>query len=424
MNSIEQCIIERASHEQELKMTLKKLSERQLQIQQCKVQEVQSSVTSSGDETSSGIVSDEEIDKKELEAHYSYWAIVCSFANARSMVNSVVMVDWRVNRVDEDGNVFDALSGSVSCGGWAGSGGGELIAGSQMSIKQSGVNERLWYDGYEVSKPRQRVEYPMERLGEMRRNDPAAERGRRTCKDLDDERARTVRNPVLLVSNGKKDDSNFIIDSSNICISDNQVDQNAAECVDERAALANLIANLTFDMEENKTIPIDTSGSWKTEFSPMREETEVNLEKESRSKLYKDKVKPYDYTYQNSLYETFKPPSKTYLDQLERAKEVRKTIHCFVHELKTEMHDDLEYVKSLEKEIDELESEKADFSNIYDLLLEREYQASVFMEMMSVHISSGLVLHQMTSDHNRSELGIQDHSNEPSSSKLVPKVVP
>ncbi|GKG26891.1 hypothetical protein Tco_0402594 [Tanacetum coccineum] len=38
--------------------------------------------------------------------------------------------------------------------------------------------------------------------------------------------------------------------------------------------------------------------------------------------------------------------------------------------------------------------------------------------------SSGLVLHQMTFDHNRSELGIHDHSNEPSSSKLVPKVVP
>ncbi|GKC91216.1 hypothetical protein Tco_1151865 [Tanacetum coccineum] len=35
-----------------------------------------------------------------------------------------------------------------------------------------------------------------------------------------------------------------------------------------------------------------------------------------------------------------------------------------------------------------------------------------------------LVLHQMTSDHNRSELGILVNSNEPSSSKLVPKVVP
>ncbi|GJT47627.1 hypothetical protein Tco_0973784 [Tanacetum coccineum] len=172
-------------------------------------------------------------------------------------------------------------------------------------------------------------------------------------------------------------------------------------------------------------IPYDTSDP-ANRFCPNGEET-VTLEKESRSKLDKDKVKPYDYTYQNSLYETFKPPSKTYLDQLEHAKTVRKTMwrktfnrtkpniaktticeqawsnhtnsafpnptaksmevliktllmplsnktildsHCFVHELKTEMHDDLEYVKSLEKEIDELESEKADFSNIYDLLLE------------------------------------------------------
>ncbi|GJR93013.1 hypothetical protein Tco_0265187 [Tanacetum coccineum] len=198
------------------------------------------------------------------------------------------------------------------------------------------------------------------------------------------------------------------------------------------------------------------------------------------------------------------------------------------------MHEDFEYVESLEKEIDELESEKADFSNIYDLLLEefkececlaqklskltesvneevhnnllksfsklekhsislelalqhckeqmknnsvcKENASNVFRKeheqyheiqdlkaqmqdkniaiselkkliekckgkysvlinhtfrprssmlvMTSVHISSGLVLHQMTSDHNRSELGIHDHRNEPSSSKLVPKVVP
>ncbi|GKF18604.1 hypothetical protein Tco_0063522 [Tanacetum coccineum] len=45
-------------------------------------------------------------------------------------------------------------------------------------------------------------------------------------------------------------------------------------------------------------------------------------------------------------------------------------------------------------------------------------------QMTYVHISSGLVLHQMTSDHNRSELGILVNSNEPSTSKLVPKVVP
>ncbi|GJX71368.1 hypothetical protein Tco_0308539 [Tanacetum coccineum] len=71
-------------------------------------------------------------------------------------------------------------------------------------------------------------------------------------------------------------------------------------------------------------IPYDTSDP-ANRFCPDGEET-VTLEKESRSKLDKDKVKPYDYTYQNSLYETFKPPSKAYLDQLERAKEVRKTM--------------------------------------------------------------------------------------------------
>nr|GEU57074.1 retrovirus-related Pol polyprotein from transposon TNT 1-94 [Tanacetum cinerariifolium] len=42
----------------------------------------------------------------------------------------------------------------------------------------------------------------------------------------------------------------------------------------------------------------------------------------------------------------------------------------YVHELKQEMHADLKYVESLEKEIDELESNKAEFSNIYDMILQ------------------------------------------------------
>ncbi|GKA53079.1 retrovirus-related pol polyprotein from transposon TNT 1-94 [Tanacetum coccineum] len=42
----------------------------------------------------------------------------------------------------------------------------------------------------------------------------------------------------------------------------------------------------------------------------------------------------------------------------------------FVHELKQEMHAALKYVESLEKEIDELESNKSKFSNMYDILLQ------------------------------------------------------
>ncbi|GJY03520.1 hypothetical protein Tco_0369460 [Tanacetum coccineum] len=49
----------------------------------------------------------------------------------------------------------------------------------------------------------------------------------------------------------------------------------------------------------------------------------------------------------------------------------------FVHELKQEMHAGLKYVESLEKEIDELESDKADFSNIYDLLLQERVSQDV-----------------------------------------------
>ncbi|GJV07952.1 hypothetical protein Tco_1345608 [Tanacetum coccineum] len=62
--------------------------------------------------------------------------------------------------------------------------------------------------------------------------------------------------------------------------------------------------------------------------------------------------------------------------------------HCFVHELKTEMHDDLEYVKSLEKEVDELESEKADFSNIYDLLLEEFKECECLAQKLSKQTES------------------------------------
>ncbi|GKF01017.1 hypothetical protein Tco_0027940, partial [Tanacetum coccineum] len=43
---------------------------------------------------------------------------------------------------------------------------------------------------------------------------------------------------------------------------------------------------------------------------------------------------------------------------------------AFVHELKKEMHADLKYVESFENEIDELESDKAEFLNMYDMLFQ------------------------------------------------------
>ncbi|GKD07272.1 hypothetical protein Tco_1186957 [Tanacetum coccineum] len=58
----------------------------------------------------------------------------------------------------------------------------------------------------------------------------------------------------------------------------------------------------------------------------------------------------------------------------------------FVHGLKQEMHADLKSVESLEKEINELESDKAEFSNMYDILLQEcvsNYVMSSYLHLLS-----------------------------------------
>nr|GEV35601.1 hypothetical protein [Tanacetum cinerariifolium] len=70
---------------------------------------------------------------------------------------------------------------------------------------------------------------------------------------------------------------------------------------------------------------------------PDRKET-LTLEKKSRTKLNKDLTQNDSFT--------------------------------FVHKLKKEMHAYLKYVESFENEIDELKSDKVEFSNMYDILLQ------------------------------------------------------
>ncbi|GJW37435.1 hypothetical protein Tco_0060355 [Tanacetum coccineum] len=141
-------------------------------------------------------------------------------------------------------------------------------------------------------------------------------------------------------------------------------------------------------------IPYDTSDP-ANRFCPNGEET-VTLEKESRSKLDKDKVKPYDYNNQKQFF-------------MKLSNHHPKPILISWNAL-----------KKLGRQC----GEKMPRSSRFKRRLIAADQASVFMAMMFEQRSSSLVLHQMTSDHNHSELGIYDHSNEPSSSKLVPKVVP
>ncbi|GJS34172.1 retrovirus-related pol polyprotein from transposon TNT 1-94 [Tanacetum coccineum] len=109
--------------------------------------------------------------------------------------------------------------------------------------------------------------------------------------------------------------------------------------------------------------------------APDRKRT-MTLDNESRSKLKKDYVEIVDQTWFKHTSDYFRVPTAHDMELLIKTLLMPLSIKSqndsfrFEHELKTEMHEDFEYVKSLENEVDELESEKADFSNMYDLLIE------------------------------------------------------
>ncbi|GJT50042.1 hypothetical protein Tco_0976199 [Tanacetum coccineum] len=141
---------------------------------------------------------------------------------------------------------------------------------------------------------------------------------------------------------------------------------------------------------------------------PDREET-LTLEEESRSKLNKDLVKPFDYTKLNKIVDQawvkhsndrlhLRNPTAQDMEILVKtcliplALKTQNDSFAFVHELKQEMHADLKYVESLEDEIDELESDKAEFSNMYDMLL----QECVSNDIMCSYLQSSSDLDEIT----------------------------
>ncbi|GJS92026.1 hypothetical protein Tco_0774662 [Tanacetum coccineum] len=121
-------------------------------------------------------------------------------------------------------------------------------------------------------------------------------------------------------------DSNVLPDLLDMCNNDIQDDQNDVECNDERVVLANLIANLKLDVDENKKIQKQLKKANSTLTQELTECKSI-LAKTSRT-----------------LGENIQTTNDSF---------------AFVHELKQEMHADLKYFESLEDEIDKLESDKA-----------------------------------------------------------------
>ncbi|GJW92826.1 retrovirus-related pol polyprotein from transposon TNT 1-94 [Tanacetum coccineum] len=66
------------------------------------------------------------------------------------------------------------------------------------------------------------------------------------------------------------------------------------------------------------------------------------------------------------------------------ALKTRNDSFAFVHELKQEIHADLKYVESLKDEIDEHESNKAEFSNMYDMLLQECVSNDIMLFLFAI----------------------------------------
>nr|GEX37221.1 hypothetical protein [Tanacetum cinerariifolium] len=203
------------------------------------------------------------------------------------------------------------------------------------------------------------------------------------------------------------DDSNVIPDSPDMCDDDIQNDQNDVEYDDKRVAVANLIVNLKLDVDENKkiqnqlkkanttiaqelkeckTILAKTSKTlW--ESNSVRDSCLVSLQNKQtefeNNKAFNERTIDYDKLEQivdnawiKHSKDIFRAPTAQDMEILIQtclmplALKTQNDSFIFVHELKQEMHADLKYVESLEKEIDELESNKAKFSNMYDMILQ------------------------------------------------------
>ncbi|GJW37252.1 hypothetical protein Tco_0060172 [Tanacetum coccineum] len=559
MNSIEQCIIERASHEQELKMTLKKLSVRQLQIQQCKVQEVQSSVTSSGDETSSGIVSDEEIEKKELEAHYGFMAKIQEVLPAESS-----SIDTPLEQKDDSNVTPDSSNicnndnqvdqNAVECAADERAALANLIANLTLDTEENKTilkqlkkaNASLTQ---ELKECKTNLDESSRALGEATSsrdsslialqtkqtelekytalNDLTSDYkilqtklndtlGLLAIKNIDIEEGLKTKTYEISVVNQKHDElvkksllnrSQFegqlkektkvisdlkvkegkdidtmiemekqIKKSKKSCTSSERQRVNGKPSIDSsclitntangckpnhrkwQASMSSRVSNKDVHLgEHRKQKPflkfnelqcptckkclysanhdecvleylsrLNTRASAQNKDAKSHKTTKryMPVEKSSASKKPERQI-PTGHRFSNKKTTTVPEKTRTPRSYLrwQPTGRILKTV-C------------LRWVptgKLLNSCTGKVDSEPTHGSIVdiphiqackQTLGLSAADQASVFMAMTSVHISSGLVLHQMTSDHNRSELGIQDHSNEQSSSKLVPKVVP
>nr|GEX42050.1 hypothetical protein [Tanacetum cinerariifolium] len=158
------------------------------------------------------------------------------------------------------------------------------------------------------------------------------------------EQSESVSNTCLV----ETDDSNVIPDSPAMCEDDIQNEQNDVESDNERVALANLIANLKLDVDENKKIQKQLKKANTTLAQELKECKAILMDTSK------------------SLGESISVRDSCLVALQTKQTSLRSIRHLTTQEINA----DLKYAESLKKEIDELESDKAEFSHMYDEILQ------------------------------------------------------
>nr|GEW40917.1 retrovirus-related Pol polyprotein from transposon TNT 1-94 [Tanacetum cinerariifolium] len=183
------------------------------------------------------------------------------------------------------------------------------------------------------------------------------------------EQSESISNPCLV----ETDDSNVIPDSLDMCNDDIQNDQNDVESDDEQTSKTLRESN---SVQDSCLVALQTK---QAEFEKYEAFNDRTIDYDKLEQIVDNAwIKHSKDQFRAPTAQDMEIPIQTYLMPL--ATKTRNDSFLFVHELKQEMHVDLKYVESLEKEIEELESDKAEFSNMYDMILQ-EKKHSISLEI-------------------------------------------
>ncbi|GJT78421.1 retrovirus-related pol polyprotein from transposon TNT 1-94 [Tanacetum coccineum] len=323
---------------------------------------------------------DEEIDEQELEAHYSYMAKIQEVHNEDSCTDSEpldqVQYDTGYNVFANEIQHFEQ-SESISNTCVVETVDSNVIPDSpnmcdnDIQNDQNAVecdDERVALANL-IANLKLDIDKNKKIQKQLKKANASLTQELKECKSTIKETSRTLCKSILAETSRTLGESNSIRDSCLVALQNKQTEFERFKAFNDR----------TVDYDKLERRLNETLG--------LLAQKEIDIKESLKVKAYEILVvkEKHDELVKQSLL------TKSHYEGPCQEKTTNDSF-TFVHELKQEMHADLKYVESLEDELDELESDKAEFSNMYDKLL----QECASKDVMCSYLQSSSDLDEIT----------------------------